>query len=137
MTNQDRVVNALRSMLSGVNTSVIKFLFGDDIFLSYSRADGATYAAGLADKLAERGFSTRFDQWGSEPGEEMPASLKKALRRSSALVLIGTPKAARSKHVAEEVNVAKTAGRLIVPLVFEGSQLPNLLSVIAKGPHRP
>src|SRR6266704_2568804 len=40
------------SILSKLNNSVSKYLFGDDIFISYSRADGATYAAGLADELA-------------------------------------------------------------------------------------
>ena len=46
-----------------------KFLFGDDIFISYSRADGATYAAGLANELAAHNFSCRFDLWGTEPGK--------------------------------------------------------------------
>ena len=97
-----------------------KFLFGDDIFISYSRADGATYAAGLADRLAGRNFSCRFDQWGTEPGKEMPASLKGALRRSALLVLVGSEGAARSTHVAQEVAEMKRRGRRIVPVAFEG-----------------
>ena len=43
-------------------------LFGDDIFISYSRADGFSYAAALATRLAERKLACRFDQWGTEPG---------------------------------------------------------------------
>lgn len=97
-----------------------KFLLGDDIFISYSHADGATYAASLADKLAERSFSCRFDMWGAEPGKEMPKSLKKALARSALLVLVGTKGAAKSEHVALEVAEMKRLGRRIVPLAFAG-----------------
>ena len=106
-----------------------KYLFGDDIFVSYSRADGATYAAGLGNELANRQFSTRLDQWGSEPGENMPESLKKALRRCAALVLVGTPGAAGSKHVDEEIRVAKEAKLLILPILFEGVWVRNAYTV--------
>lgn len=97
-----------------------RFLFGDDIFISYSRADGVTYATGLADLLAGHNFSCRFDQWGTEPGKEMPASLKDALRRSALLVLVGSEGAAQSTHVAQEVAEMKRRGRRIVPVAFEG-----------------
>lgn len=42
---------------------IFKFLLGDDIFISYSRADGATYASGLASRLADLAFSCKLDQW--------------------------------------------------------------------------
>ncbi len=106
-----------------------RFLFGDDIFISYSRADGVTYAAGLADELAGRKFSCRFDLWGSEPGKEMPNSLRRALSRSAVLVLVGTPSAAKSKHVAQEVAELKRRGRKIVPVAFDGVVLRNGLTV--------
>ena len=97
---------------------IFKLFLGDDIFISYSRADGAIYAAGLANELAKRGFACRLDQWGTESGSEMPKSLKKALRRSAALVLVGTREAAKSKHVADEVSELKRMRRMIVPIVF-------------------
>lgn len=116
-----------------------KFLLGDDIFISYSHADGATYAAGLADKLAERSFTCRFDMWGAEPGKQMPKSLKKALARSALLVLVGTKGAAKSEHVALEVAEMKRLGRRIVPLAFAGVLLrdyvvsPNVALVRVEG----
>lgn len=106
-----------------------KFLFGDDIFISYSRADGATYAAGLADELAGRKFSCRFDLWGTEPGKEMPNSLKRALKRSAVLVLVGSPGAAKSVHVAQEVAELKRRGRKIIPIAFDGILLRNNVTV--------
>lgn len=111
--------------LSRLFDKLLKLLFGDDIFISYSRADGATYAAGLADKLALRGFSCRLDQWGTESGREMPESLKKALRRSAALVLVGTKGAAQSRHVGDEVREIKRMKRMIIPVVFDGVLLKN------------
>lgn len=104
------------------------YLFGDDIFISYSRADGATYAAGLADWLAGRGFTCRLDLWGTEPGPDMPKSLKRSLRRSVLIVLVGTKGAARSEHVRQEVAEAKRLGRRIVPIVFDGVLLRNGLT---------
>jgi WD40 repeat protein len=103
----------------------LKFLRGDDIFVSYSRADGAAYATGLAAQLAKRNFSCRFDQWGTEPGAEMPRQLMVALRRSAMLVLVGTERAARSTNVAEEIKEFKKNGRRIIPVVFDGVRLAN------------
>lgn len=101
----------------------LAFLIGDDIFVSYSRVDGATYAAGIATELVNRGFSCRLDQWGTEAGTSVPASLTRALRRSAALVLVGTPGAANSKHVSEEVLEMSRRRRPIVPIIFPGVRL--------------
>jgi hypothetical protein len=38
----------------------------DDIFISYSRKDGNTYVAGLADELRRREFSCFFDKLGTD-----------------------------------------------------------------------
>jgi|GEM_PF-3534961 len=104
---------------SGVRSRSVKtFLFGDDIFISYSRADGATYAAGLGDALGKLGFSCKLDQWGSEPGRELPEGLRQALLRSAMLVVIGTRGAVRSKHVADEVRTFRGTGRPIIPLLL-------------------
>ena len=93
-----------------------RFLFGDDIFVSYSRADGAVYAAGLANELSARGFACKLDQWGSQPGKEIPAPLRAALRRSSLLVLVASPAAAASEQVANEVVEFRRTGRAIIPI---------------------
>jgi len=100
---------------------LLKWLFGDDIFVSYSRADGAAYAAGLANELAKRNFSCRFDQWGSQPGKEIPEALKRALRRSAVLVLVGTPGAAKSAAVGQEIIEFTRLKRVIIPIDFDGA----------------
>lgn len=109
--------------LQKLTDPVLKFLIGDDVFVSYSRSDGATFAAGLATELTVRGFSCRLDQWGTESGKQMPKSLTDALRRSALLVLVGTEGAASSIHVNEEVRTIKLLKRPIAPIVFEGVRL--------------
>lgn len=100
-----------------------RWLFGDDVFISYSRYDGTTYAAGLGDALSAQGLSCQFDQWWTQPGQEMPAALVAALRRSGTLVLVGTPGAAASTHVTDEVRLFLERGRPVVPAIFSGVRL--------------
>lgn len=98
-----------------------KLLFGDDIFISYSRSDGATYAAGLASALADKNFSCKFDQWGTPPGRELPKPLIKALRRSAVLVLVGTRGASVSSSVKKEVEEFLKTKRMIIPIDVDGT----------------
>ena len=42
--------------------SLFQKLWGKDVFISYSRADGAGYALALAAQLSERGFACVIDQ---------------------------------------------------------------------------
>ncbi len=85
---------------------LLRFLFGDDVFISYSRRDGANYAAALANELSrsEHGFSCFLDQWGASAASELSAPVVRALDRSAVLVLVGTPGAAESAMVREEVR---------------------------------
>lgn len=101
---------------------LIRFWTGDDIFISYSRKDGFQYAANLANRLADN-FSCSFDQLASEPGAELPESLKKRLKRSSSLVLVGTRDAAQSRLVLYELEEFRKTRRPIIPILFEGVTL--------------
>ena len=85
---------------------LIRFLFGDDVFISYSRRDGASYAAALANELSrpERGLTCFLDQWGASAATTLSRPVVRALRRSTMLVLVGTPAASESLMVREEVR---------------------------------
>jgi WD40 repeat protein len=93
-----------------------RFLFGDDVFISYSRADGATYAAGLANELSGKRLYCRFDQWGTVPGQEVPERILGALRRSGTLIVIATEKACESLSVEQEIREFLPTKHLIVPI---------------------
>jgi len=103
----------------GGYTTFTRYLFGEDVFISYSRADALVYAAGIADRLSAKDFSCFLDQWGTPPGQELPRSLRRALRRSSVLVLVGTPGAASSEAVGLEIREFVKTGRPIIPIDFD------------------
>src|SRR5262245_47488398 len=86
-----------------------RFLFGDDIFISYSRQDGSKYALALARKLAK--YQCYLDQLGTTPGQKIPRRLKRKVRRSSIFVLVATQAAVRSAAVEEEVVLFLQTGR--------------------------
>jgi hypothetical protein len=99
------------------------FLFGYDVFISYSRADATVYAAQLADALVDLDLRVYLDQLGSTPDEGLPPAVLAPLRASRALVLIGTPAAARSAAVAQELRYfgeVRTAG-IIIPIDVDDS----------------
>lgn len=96
-------------------------LFRDDIFISYSRADGAHYATGLADRLTEKNYSCFIDKLGTEPDKDLPKSLRKKISNCSLFVVIGTERGAVSEFVAKEIVEFKKTGRTIVPIDFGGA----------------
>ncbi len=93
-------------------------LYGDDVFISYSRRDGALYAAGLADKLTEKKLSCFIDKLGTEPNHDLPLSLRKKIKSCTVFVLVGTEKAVQSEFVQKEIAEFKQTGRTILPIDF-------------------
>ena len=110
-----------------MQNALVRFVAGDDVFISYPRHDGTTYATGLATELAKRRIACRFDQWGTEPGRQVPRSLINAVARSAVLVVIGSAAAAQSPNVAEEIRVFKKTGRRIVLVQFDGMRISDAL----------
>lgn len=88
----------------------IRSLFGEDIFISYSRKDTA-YILQLANLLLERGISPYVDQWASPIGAELPQSLKRALSRAKMLVVVATSDSAVSENVELEIRHFMTTNR--------------------------
>ena len=109
-----------------------RFLFADDIFISYSRKDGAKYAAALANELSKRGndYSCFLDQWGASADNELSTPVLRALKHSYMFVLIGTPGAAESPLVQQEVQLFSNRRwfqprRPVLPINIDGA-LSNL-----------
>lgn len=107
---------ASRGVWRRLRDRLSKFFFGDDIFISYARADAAEYAASLAASLTGRRFICYLDQFGSKPDAEMPDELKGQLMRSTSLVLVGTPGAAASPNVRKEIALFNRTGRAVIPV---------------------
>jgi WD40 repeat protein len=97
-----------------IRRTLASLLFGHDYFLSYSRRDGAAYAAMLSDALEQRGLLVCFDRTDFDPGSSLSRSLKGRVQRSHRLLLVDTAEARRSKYVAEEIGHAIRRKRPIV-----------------------
>lgn len=105
----------------GLRQELHRFFFGDDIFISYSRSDAGRYATALAARLSEAGYLCFLDQLGTDADQSIPGSLRDKVRKSSALVLVGTRGAAASRYVREEVEIFKESRRPILPIDVDGA----------------
>ena len=102
---------------------MLRWIFGDDIFVSYARADGLRYAAGLSAALTDRELSCRTDLWDTVPDRQLPMKLRLAIRNCFMLVVIATPAAARSRAVAAEIEEFRKTGRNLVVVDFDGAAM--------------
>src|SRR4051794_15155372 len=99
----------------------VRLLLGDDIFVSYSRQDGADYAMAVASAMATRRYTCRIDQWEASPGERVPPSILRTVRRSSMLVVVASKAAGTSENVEQEIETFLRTGRNIVVVDIDGS----------------
>ncbi len=75
-----------------------KFIFGYDIFISYSRGDAQGYAEALEKELKDLDFSCFLDKKELPAGQQLPVGLKRAIKRSKVLVLVGTQAALKRPY---------------------------------------
>jgi WD40 repeat protein len=98
-----------------------RFFFGDDFFISYSRADAIHYVPSLAARLAAKKHICFFDQLVADPNEDLPEKLKKKILRSTVLVLVGTKGAVTSSFVRKEVELFRRTRRPFIPVDVDGA----------------
>jgi WD40 repeat protein len=98
-----------------------RFFFGDDVFISYSRADAIRYVPSLAARLAAKGHICFFDQLSADPSEDLPERLKKKILRSTVFVLVGTRGAVASSAVRKEVELFRRTRRSFIPVDVDGA----------------
>ena len=109
----------------------------DDIFISYTRRDTSTYAAGLAEELTKRGFSCFIDKLGTDPDADLPDMLKRKIRSCAMLVVVCTEWSGTRQTIEAEIGEFLRTGRRtsIVPVDFGdavyGARWYNLIEGIA------
>ena len=101
----------------------IRPLNADDIFISYTRRDASTYANGLAKELSKRNLSCYLDALGTEPGVDLPDSLKRRIRNSQMFIVVCTRRAGQRETIRKEIEEFLTTGRKhnIVPVNINDS----------------
>jgi WD40 repeat protein len=100
---------------------LFKFLFRYDVFISYARRDGKGYALKLKEQLTRLDFSCFLDYDELPAGNSLNRTLKRAIKKSAAIILIGTEGALKSHYVNLEVGEFAATGRAIIPIDFEGT----------------
>jgi hypothetical protein len=99
-----------------------------DIFISYSTKDGIDESHQLVAALEDRGLRCWIAPRDVKPGGAYPDQIVRAIRQSSALVLLLTPGVNESRDVLEEVRRAHDEGKLIVPLIVRDTPPSDSLS---------
>lgn len=100
---------------------LFKVLFRYDIFISYARRDGKGYALKLKEQLTRLDFSCFLDYDELPAGNSLNRTLKRAIKKSATIIVVGTEGAIKSRYVELEVGEFARTGRAIIPIDFEGS----------------
>ena len=100
---------------------MLDFIFGYDFFVSYAWSDGSAYATALSRQLQAQGFEVFLDRTNYASGDDWKQIGTWTLRRTSQLVLIGSPAALLSDPVIREIEIFSGTKRRIVPIDFGGS----------------
>ena len=111
-------------------------LFGYDFFISYAWSDGRPYAEALERGLAAppSRFRCFIDQKDMGGGEAWRASVRKALRRSSVMVLVASSAALERDNVFEEIETFSTRNRPLIPIEL-GARIGTLPGSHRAGPY--
>src|SRR5438876_535040 len=96
---------------------------GPYVFISYARKDREC-AAEIAEALRSAGVETIYDS-NLKPGEAWVNRLHALIEGCFALVVLMTPKSTKSSFVANEILVAQTTHKLMLPVLIRNTH--NLL----------
>ena len=93
------------------------------IYISYDPADEA-FALQLAEDLRAYGARTWIDVRDARPGRHWERSIEQALNESGMMVVVLSPEALASEHVAMEWQLYLEAYRPVIPVVVVPCDLP-------------
>jgi len=111
----------LTSLSDSLYGFLFRLLFRYDIFISYARGDGKEYASKLRDQLRQLDFSCFLDFDELPAGNSLNNNLKRAIKKSATLVVVGTERAVHSRYVDLEIGEFARTGRAIIPIDIEGT----------------
>lgn len=96
-------------------------------FISYSRVD-QDFALNLAKELKEADFPIWFDQFDIPLGKRWDDEVEEGLRKSEIFLVILTPASVSSDNVKDEIGLAISLGKLILPVLLEECDVPLRLN---------
>lgn len=99
----------------------------DPVFISYSRRD-SEFVTRLAADLDRQVAGVWFDQSDILPGQKWREQLMDGIRQCKALVLVVSPDAVKSQYVREEVGLAQSLGKTIIPILYRRARTAGSLA---------
>ncbi len=90
--------------------------YGYDYFISYRWSDGRFYAVSLCEQLQDKGFDCFLDSTDFGAGVNWKSVGDQSIRKTSRLILVGSPEVHASKAVSRELRVYRSTGKTIVPI---------------------
>jgi hypothetical protein len=103
------------------------------VFLSYDAAD-RKIAENLASRLKELGFTVWYPDQDLFPGDNSSLEIGKALQQSNAMVVLLSPRSAKSSLVLRDIEFAlgslQYQNRLIPVIVKPSSHVPWILNTL-------
>ena len=103
---------------------------GHDVFVSYSRADRERVVE-LTQALASRGKRAWVDLEDIPPSAEWMAEIRSAIEGADAYLVAVSPDVARSKVCSEELELARSAGKRIVPVLVRPTDPDSVPQALA------
>ncbi len=100
------------------------------IFLSYARSDAGEIAEYLYERLTGAGYEVWKDDHDLPLGANFPGAISAALEDQCDVIVLLTRAALKSEWVNDEVNMAVTARRRVIPIVLDelkDDEIPLLL----------
>lgn len=88
------------------------------VFVSYSRHDQA-YVARLVTHLQAQGITVWYDSE-IQAGERWSERIKDAIESCTAMIVVMSPAAASSEMVENEIDLARSRGKRVLPLLLAG-----------------
>jgi uncharacterized Ntn-hydrolase superfamily protein len=93
-----------------------------NVFISYARSD-SDEAERLVRGLRAANVSGWLDRADIAAGDSVSSSVRDALKKSSAFVVLLSPRALHSEWVQFEIGAAEALGKKIVPVIVSGENL--------------
>ncbi len=105
---------------------IVDWLFGYDFFISYRWEDGRDYAKRLHEIL-KKDYTCFLDSSEYAAADDIVSIGRRALKETSRLLFVGSPRAAHSKHIKRELAVYRSSDRGVLAISF-GDSISQLRS---------
>jgi hypothetical protein len=102
-----------------------------NVFISYANADRPK-AEQLVSQLRRVSVAGWRDVTDLAAGEVVSASTREALRRSSAVIVLLSPRSLGSEWLQFEMGAAEALGKKIIPVIIEGENIEQALPVLLR-----